>query len=391
MQNLKHTDVLNILKRIDQDSYHTIAKTIIIVEFLIVKKNIKGWRRAINDAQLFRVQYANKPPLNNETTEPAIWKQVYETDMLFGSYEKNYTGYTLIFKKEKYIQYVLEVCEIHGYQYPQIIAAMRKFKTPNFTGIGELVLLFQIARIFGTDLPLFIDYLITLHNWPNCFNTTFSNSTGVFASKKLQTPFNESNFWYSIGEQLQRYIPETYSADESLQNFLVKYHTKLDWKKNTQIYKYINEEFILAHPEIPYFWTTVLFHIKLSEPLLNEIMQAAEAGKQFRNQMPNIAYLAEKQVLSEEFIEKWFVSFSEMETKTPTETGTKRRYDQDYIWDQLLRHQNLSEGFRAKYNHKRSKPAIYPLRSIIQALVVTEEAPPKENVAFGSNIQSLKD
>ena len=147
----------------------------------------------------------------------------------------------------------------------------------------------------------------------------------------------------------------------------------------------------MAHPEIPYFWTTVLFHIKLSEPLLNEIMQAAEAGKQFRNQMPNIAYLAEKQVLSEEFIEKWFVSFSEIETKTPTETGTKRRYDQDYIWDQLLRHQNLSEVFRGKYNYKRLKPATHPLQLILQERAVTEQAPPKENVAFGSNIQSLKD
>lgn len=370
MQNLKYTDVLNILKRVGQESYHTIAKTIIILE---IKNNIRGWRRAINDARLFRLQYMHNPALNNITTEPAIWQQVYGTDLLFGSYEKNYIGYKSIVEKEKYIQHTLELCELCGYQYSRVISAMREFKTPNFTSISELELLFQTARVGGIDLASFIDYLITLHNWPNCFNTGFS-----------KTPFNESNFWYSINEQLSTYLPKAYTCEESLKSFLVKYHVKLDWKKNTQLYKCIDEEFILAHPEIPYFWTTVLCHIKLSEPLLTEIMQAADAGKQFRNQTPNIAYLAEKQVLSEEFVEKWFVSGF-------PDDQTKRRYDQDHIWDQLLRHQNLSEEFRAKYNHKRSKPATHQLRSILQARAIAEQAPPKEDVAFNSNIQSLKD
>lgn len=363
MQNLKRTDVLNILKRIDQDSYHEIAKTIIILELKII---IRGWRQGINDPSLFRQQYMHRPALNNRMMEPAIWKMVYETDLLFGFYEKNYIGFKRIVEKEKYIQHSLELIQMYEYNDDHIMEAMRAFKTPNFTGIGELEFLLNAFRIVGLDLALCIDYLITLHNWPNCFGTRV---------------FNESNFWYSACEVLTGYMPINDGSKKSLRDFLFKYHTKFDWKKNWHLYQCIDEEFILAHPEIPFYWTSVLCYIKLSEPLLTEIMQAADSGKQFNNQTPNIAYMAEKQVLSEEFVEKWFVSKLE----------TKRLYDQDHIWDQLLRHQNLSEEFRAKYNHKRSKPRTHALRSILQARAIAEQAPPKEDVAFSSNIQSLKD
>jgi len=377
MQNLKYTDVLNILRRVDQQTYRDIADFITYENHC---EKVRGWQRAIDDAKLFQHQFMHLPPLANAETEPKIWKYVYESDNLYGSYLKNYIAYKRIIEKEKYIQHTLDLCiNSFGYIQPQITNAIRDFKTPNFIGITQLDELLQTARINGVDVPYLLDCFITLHDWPNCFNTGFSNS---------KTPFNETNFWYLVNEQLSTYIPNNDTTKISLRNFLVKYYTKFDWKKNTQLYACIDEEFILAHPEIPYFWTTVLCHIKLSEPLLTEIMQFADAGKQFKNQTPNIAYLAEKQVLSEEFVEKWFVSgFSE--TKTPTEI--KRRYDQDHIWDQLLRHQNLSEEFRAKYNYKRSKPATHTLRSIIQARAIAEQAPPKEDEAFSSNIQSLKD
>lgn len=340
MNKLSIVPVLSILNRCNLDVYNKIAITAEITK-------ASGWMRAVNNCTLFRKKYMGLQFMIDNDTELRLWKKIFPNyPRLHLSYELNLRAFITIIHPEMYIQQTLERIRIdqkpdEDYEIDNILSRMTAFETP-YIRYGDLQLFFQRLRDINADLPRFLECVIDLHGWPGCFND-----------------FAEGNFWQLVSSHLHNYEPEDL---QYIQKFLSKHMHNFNWRKNSEhLYKFIDGDFIANNKKFWSIidWNCVLTTVQLDESILEDMMKAAENNKSFYGQNSNVAYITSGQILTEAFIERWFVN---------------KRYDQDHIWANIFRKQlHISANFKAKYDNKQPKPVTWNMRRIVEQRIYDDK------------------
>ena len=324
-----------ILRHLSKSQYHSLSL------FATKQRAWRGWHRAIDNCTLFRVIHTRD---HTDVTERRVWKRVFpDFPRLHLSYVKNYKELPR-FNMELLIQdavggFMQNDVDAEDYHMIKAVSAMQEFQTPHLT---PNILHFMLRSI---DEPtLVLDALIQLYDWPRNLNMIMS-----------------STFWAEVGELIERQSGYLKYGQESplmtdVRNFVLKYYEHIRFDKNAiHWYKCLTETILVQNPSLSHKvnWTKVIITIPLSEDILDEIMGCFDkkTREPFRGQYPNIAYIASNQIISEAFIERWFVNMPDI----------------DHIWINIFKNRNLqlTQEFREKYGGRGGKSLTSALRELL--------------------------
>lgn len=307
---------LSILRRFHKNVYTKIAKILTLYNIGL------GWKKAINNSQLFILiyQYSDNDVASNKSVELQVWKRSFpEYPLLTSNWETNYGIYNNI-NREMFIQkalYRLLRSEVTSNTHNDML----EFKNPKLS-MHELITFLQISTYLHIKLPEFIDNLIEIRKWPD----------GVISA---------NDFWKCVFQVLPIYKKKIDNNDNDLYTFIKKYIEYVDWKEE-DIYRIIKYDFIQSYKHLWGImdWKKIIKLIQLPTYVLEEIMTFVNTKKPYYGKYLNPAHIVQYQVLNEQFIEKWFVN---------------QLYDQEHIWAIMFESQHLSEEFKTKYKYKKPK------------------------------------